>query len=456
MKKIERRFTASQLKTLGVGTHCDGGGLYLQCKLAKDGVTINRSWLFRFRLPSGGKLRDHGLGPLSTLTLAEAREKARQLRQARLDGRDPIEERKKARAVVAPRVLTFDECITRYIEARGAEWRNDIHREQWRTSLAQWAGPIIGRMSVAAVGTPEVLAVFNQKIPGGDGTFWTLRTETASRVRGRIERVIDWAKVAGHRQGENPARWRGHLSEVLAAPTKIAKVEHHAALHYGEVAAFVADLRAFTTTKAINVTALALEFVILTAVRTGEALEATWAEIDLAGKVWSIPEVRMKNGKSHKVPLTARMIEILERVASIRSNDYVFPSTRIDGPMANNTLLFFVRNTMKRDDLTVHGFRASFKTWSSEATKFQREIVEVALGHSQGKLDEAYQRGEYLEKRRRLMDAWAGFVSTKPQPRDDNVVPMRQATGRLISKKTTKALVKIASATADVRGERQG
>jgi integrase len=416
MRKIERRFTAAQLKTLGEGVHCDGLGLYLQVKVNHASDGFNRSWIFRYRTRDG-KLHDHGLGPLSTLSLAEARERARLLRQARLDGRDPIEERRATRATVAPRMITFDECIVRYIEARGAEWRSEVHRDQWQTSLTQWVSPIIGKTSVAAIDTPQVLAVFNQ--PVDDGTFWTKRTETASRVRGRIERILDWAKVAEHRQGENPARWRGHLSEVLATPTKIAKVEHHAALPFTDVGSFLVGLRALQGTNPIP---LAIEFAVLTAARVSEVLEATWSEIDLAAKAWNVPEEHMKGGNAHRVPLAPRAIAILERAAAVRSGDLIFPSSRTGEAMANTTLLQFVRQTMKRTDLTVHGCRATFKTWAEERTSFDTKLIEVALAHRiGGKLEAAYMRGDLFEKRRRLMDAWAAFID-KPSPAQNSSV----------------------------------
>jgi integrase len=411
MRKIERRFTASQLKTLGEGVHCDGGGLYVQVKPAKDGITFNRSWLFRYRLP-GGKLRDHGLGPLSTLTLAEARERARLLRQARSDGRDPIEERRAARAVVAPRVMTFDECIVGYIEAKSDGWRSEVHKEQWRTSLTQWVSPILGKLDIAGVDTPHLLAVFNQPVAGEGGTFWQRRTETASRVRGRIEKILDWARVAGHRQGENPARWRGHLAEVLPAPGKIAKVEHHAALAFTDVGSFLADLRALQGTNPIP---LAIEFAVLTAARIGEVLEATWSEIDLAAKAWNVPEEHMKGGKPHRAPLSPRGIEILERAAAVRSGDLIFPSVRTGSTMVSNVPLQFIRQTMNRHDLTIHGFRASFKTWAEERTSFDSKLIEAALAHGRDKLEEAYNRGDLFDKRRRLMDAWAAFVAKPAQ-----------------------------------------
>jgi integrase len=355
------------------------------------------------------------------LTLAEAREKARLLRQARLDGRDPIEERRAARAIVAPQVMTFDQCIVGYVEAKSDGWRSEVHKDQWEASLAQWVSPIIGKLDVAGIDTPHLLAVFHQRVPGEEGSFWQRRTETASRVRGRIEKILDWARVAGHRQGENPARWRGHLAEVLPAPAKIAKVEHHAALAFSDVGSFLVDLRALRGTNPIP---LAIEFAILTAARIGEVLEATWSEIDLAAKAWNVPEAHMKGGKPHRVPLSPRAIELLERASAVRSGDLIFPSTRTSRAMISNVPLQFIRQTMNRNDLTIHGFRASFKTWAEERTNFDSKLIEAALAHGRGKLEEAYNRGDLFEKRRRLMDAWTGFVSAKPQTREGNVAQM--------------------------------
>jgi integrase len=269
------------------GYHADGGGLYLQVT-----ATGAKSWVFRYRV--NGRLRDMGLGPLHTVSLAEARDKATQCRKLRLEGIDPIDARKAERLagkLEAAKSMTFAECAAAYIAAHEAGWRNPVHRAQWRSTLETYTGPILGHLPVQAVDLPLVMKVLEP--------IWTTKTETASRLRGRIESVLDWATVRGYRQGDNPARWRGHLENLLPKPGKVQKVEHHPALPYGEIGAFMALLR-----NEVGVGARALEFLILTAARTGEVIGATWGEIDLANKLWTIPAERIKAGKEHRVPLT--------------------------------------------------------------------------------------------------------------------------------------------------------
>jgi integrase len=374
------------------GMYADGGGLYLQ-------VTANgrRSWIFRFK--QNGRSRDMGLGSLATISLAEAREMAAECRRLRLTGIDPIESRKTDRLqaqLAAARSMTFDQCRDAFIEAHKSAWRNAKHRAQWANSLATYVGPVFGSMPIQSVDVALVTKVLEP--------IWSTKPETASRVRGRIERVLDWAKVRGFRQGENPARWRGHLDALLPAHSKVRKVKHHAALPYVQVGAFMAALR---TREAVA--ARALEFTILTAARTGEVLGARWDEIDFQTKVWVVPASRMKSGREHRVPLSRPAISVLKEMQARHSDDLVFPGDRRRKPLSNMAMLMMLRR-MDRADLTAHGFRSTFRDWSAECTNFPAEVAEAALAHVVGdKVEAAYRRGDPFQKRQRLMDAWAVY-----------------------------------------------
>lgn len=302
--------------------------------------------------------------------------------------------------------MTFRRAAETFIEAKRGSWKNAKHAEQWTATLERFAYPVIGERSVADIDIRAVLAVLEQPI--GASTFWNSRAETAKRVRGRIETVLDWAKVRELRTGENPARWGGNLE--MALPAKGPRVKHHAALPYTDVAAFLADLQARD-----GVSARALEFCILTAARTGEVLGAHWSEIDLDAKLWTIPGERMKAGNEHRVPLTDRCIEIVGPVKA--AGELVFPGPR--GQLSNMALLSVLAR-MGRDDVTVHGFRSTFRDWAAETTDHANEVVEMALAHTIGsKVEAAYRRGDLFEKRRRLMDDWAaacGVASATPSP----------------------------------------
>jgi integrase len=413
MARTIEKLTALKIeKELPAGMYGDGGGLYL--RVTDDGA---KNWVFRFML--NGRARWMGMGPLHTVALAEARKRAGEHRLRRHDGIDPIEarraERLKAR-LEAAKAITFQECAEGYIKAHRAGWRNDKHAAQWEATLATYAEPVIGKLSVQAIDTALVLKVLEP--------IWTTKPETAGRVRGRIEAVLDWAKVRDYRAGENPARWRGHLDKLLAARGKVRKVEHHAALPYDELPGFLVALR-----EQEGIAAMALEFTVLTAARTGETIFARWNEIDLLDKVWAVPADRMKAGKEHRVPLTARALAILEQMQKHRTADdgFVFPGDKPGKPLSNMALLMLLRR-MNRDDLTTHGFRATFKTWASERTGFLNEIVEAALAHVVGsKVEQAYRRGDMFEKRRRLMQQWATFCTTAPaQATGTNVASIRQ------------------------------
>jgi integrase len=376
------------------GRYPDGHGLYLQ--VSKWGT---KAWIFRFM--KDGRARHMGLGPLHTLSLQEARERARRARQALLDGIDPIDNRTEIRLAEraqAAKRITFKEAAAKYIGAQRAGWKNAKHADQWEATLTTYAYPTIGNLSVADVDTAHVLKIIEP--------IWVSKTETASRVRGRVEAVLDWAAARKSRPAENPARWRGHLDKLLPARSKVRKVEHHPAMPYAKVAAFLQEIR-----QGSSVSALALEFTILTACRTGEVIGARWDEIDFAHKVWKVPGVRMKSGREHRVPLSARSIAILKSVPRIKDCHFIFSGAREGQHLSNMAMLELLRER-RGDRFTVHGFRSSFRDWAAEQTNFPREIAEAALAHVLGdKTEAAYQRGDLLEKRRKLMDAWARYCS---------------------------------------------
>lgn len=341
-----------------------------------------------------------GLGPLADLPLAEAREAAAACRKLLLAGIDPIEDRKRIRAeqATAGGAHTFKDVAERYIKAHEGGWRNAKHAAQWGTSLATYAYPQLGDTPVARVDTAAVMRALDP--------VWQAKSETASRVRGRIESILDYATAHGWRMGDNPARWRGHLSNLLPAPRTVAKVEHHAALPYSEVRAFLADVTGEGGTGAV-----ALRFVILTACRTSEALGATWREMDLDRAVWTVPGARMKAGREHRVPLSAGALALLAEMgqAGMEPDAFVFPGSGKSGHLSNMTLMALLRR-MERPDLTVHGFRSTFRDWAAEETSHPREVAEMALAHAlKDKTEAAYRRGDLFAKRAALMAEWAAF-----------------------------------------------
>jgi integrase len=397
--------TASRAKRRGY--YGDGGGLFLQ--VSASGA---KSWVFRFKV--NGKLREMGLGPTHTITLAEARQKALECRKARLDGADPIEARRAKRMAAkldAAKAMTFKACAEHYIAAHKAGWRSPKSLKAWEGTLSSDVYPILGCLPVQTIDTALAMKVLEP--------IWMQKPETASRVRGRIESIIDWATARGYRTGENPARWRGHLENLLPHKAKVRRVEHHAALPYAEIAAFMTALR-----QQEGVAARALEFAILTAARTGEVIGARWEEINVAEKLWTIPAARMKAGKEHRVPLSAPALVILEDLAKVRESGFVFLGGRHGRPISNMAMLMTLRR-MKRDDLTAHGFRSSFRDWAAERTTFPAEVAEMALAHTvSDKVEAAYRRGDLFEKRRQLTEAWAKFCNTTPLI--GQVVPIRQ------------------------------
>ena len=390
------------------GMLADGNGLYLQVTRANA-----RSWIFRYY--RNGKSREMGLGSLNAVGLAGARLKAAACRGLLADGIDPIAARdaeRTQRALEDARAITFDQCAEAFITAHGAAWKNQKHIAQWKATLRTYVSPVFGSLPVQAVDVALVMKVLEP--------IWTTKPETAARIRGRIESVLNWAKARGYRTGENPALWKGHLDNLLPAHSKIAKVKHHAALPYDQTSQFIDALR-----RQDGIAPLALEFAILTAARTGEIIGARWAEIDLEAKVWTVPASRMKNGREHRVPLSVEALAVLNKVSEGDPEEFVFAG-RKKRPLSNMAFLMLLRR-MGHDKLTAHGFRSTFRDWAAERTNFQAEIAEAALGHVVGnKVEAAYRRGDFFEKRRRLMEAWAQFATTAPS--DAVVVSLREAT----------------------------
>jgi integrase len=391
------------------GLHFVGGvpGLALQVTTAKA-----RSWVLRIRV--GARRRDMGLGGLDEKTLAQARELAREARARVKVGTDPIDERKAARSASKAAqlaALTFEQCATQYLAAKSPEWKNAKHAQQWRNTLEQYAYPVIGPLLVRDVELPQIKAVLDP--------IWTTKTETASRLRGRIESVLNWAAANGYRSGLNPARWRGHLDKLLAKPSKVAKVVHHAAMPLSEVGAFMVKLRA-----AEGMGARALEFAILTAARSGEVRGATWAEVDTNDAVWIVPAERMKAGREHRVPLSPAAVKLLKVLPRMAGTNLVFPAPR-GGVLSDMTL----GAVLRRMDVGAvpHGFRSTFRDWCSERTSYPHQIAEMALAHTIGnKVEAAYRRGDLFDKRRKLMSEWATFCA-RVEPARGAVVPMRRA-----------------------------
>lgn len=377
------------------GYYFDGAGLYLQ--VAKGG---SKSWILRYVID--GRAREMGLGSLVTFSLADARERAIRYRQSIADGTDPIEERKVsllAKRMTDANVITFDKAAQKYIAANESGWRNAKHGEQWRNTLTTYASPVVGDLSVSLITTAHVLRILEP--------IWSTKTETATRVRGRIEKVLDWAKVQGYRSGDNPALWRGHLSEALPKPSKVANEEHHAALPWLEIGAFMVVLSTMPGTAA-----RALELIILTATRTSEVLNSKWAEFDLDAGLWIIPKQRMKGFREHRVPLSESAIRILRKQPT--SGEFVFPGSK-EGTALSNMSCLAVLKRMGRSDLTVHGFRSTFRDWVSESTAYPRDVAEMALAHAiEDKSEAAYRRGDLIEKRRALMADWGRFCATEP------------------------------------------
>jgi integrase len=397
-RTIHKLYPAKVTKS-GKGKFCDGGGLWL----VKDSRNTGR-WSYRYQFEN--KSHELGLGSIHTITLTEAREKAKQLRKLQDEDIDPLTERRAARAqkkIEAAQAVTFRDYAAEYIERNRRKWSSPKHAAQWVQSLVAYVYPLIGNLSVAAIDTEAVKQVLQQHIDGV--SFWSAYPETASRVRGRIEKVLDAAKISGKRDGENPARWRGHLQHLFPARGEVekGKKKHFAAMRYCEVPSFMEALR-----RQHGIAARALEFTVLTAARVGEVLAMTWEETD--GGVWTIPAHKMKTKEEHRVPLSKRAIEILEIVKSDSHGPYVFPGR--GGKLAGKTLREVLASI--RPGYTVHGFRSSFRDWAAEATEFPREVAEMALAHAVGdETERAYRRTKLFDRRRSLMADWAAFCGGK-------------------------------------------
>lgn len=364
------------------GRHSDGGGLYLNVS-----AVGTKSWLFMWT-PAGSKRREMGLGAYPAVSLAKARAKATEYRAAVAEGRDPIAERAKE---AEP---TFGECADKFLTSMEGSWRNEKHRAQWKMTLEEYCKSIRTKR-VSMIGTEEVLQVLKP--------IWTTKPETASRLRGRIERVLDFAKTKGWREGENPALWRGHLKNVLPARRKLTR-GHHAAMAFHQVPAFVVRLRS-----AEAMAARALEFLILTAARSGEVYGAKWAEIDLVAGLWTIPAERMKAAKEHRVPLSDRALSLVKSLYDSRVSDFVFPGQKKDHSLSTSAMEMLLRRL--EVDVTVHGFRSSFRDWAGDKTTFPRDLAEAALAHEIGNaVERAYRRADAIEKRRKLMQAWSDYL----------------------------------------------
>ena len=416
MAKAGKR--VGKLTALGVasakepGLFGDGANLFL--KVDERG---NKSWIVRFVI--AGRQRKLGLGATHTVSLAEAREKAAEARKLLQEGRDPVEARRAALAaarVANAKALTFDQCAERYIEAHRAGWKSDKHAAQWAATIKTYVSPTFGSLPVAEIDTGMVMQVLSP--------IWAKKSETANRVRGRIESVLSWAEVHAYRGGgKNPAQWRGHLDQLLPPRGKVRKVVHWSALPYAKLPQFMIALR-----DQPGVAARALEFAIHTATRTSETLNATWSEIDLDKKLWVIPEDRMKASREHRVPLSAAVLSILKEMNELRTSDYIFPGAKRGKSLSNMALLVLL-SRMQRSDLTAHGFRSTFRDWVSEQTNFPSELAEMALSHMVGdKVEQAYRRGDMFEKRVALMDAWSSYchVVTFRCEQGDSDPPARQ------------------------------
>lgn len=410
-KKLHNALTPLAVKNAKPGRHADGGGLHL---LVKDSGA--RSWVFRYMLH--GKTRDIGLGAAGPagISLANARDLAAALRLKVKSGTDPLAEREKAEIAARAEAqatmiagITFRKVAEAYIAANEESWRNSKHRQQWRNTLETYVYPIIGDVAAGDIGTEHVLQIIEP--------IWKDKPETASRIRGRVETILDAAKVRGYRSGENPARWRGHIAQILPARAKLTR-GHHKALPYEDVPKFMEALR-----KREAVAALALEFTILTATRTSEALGALKSEFDIDKAIWTIPAARMKAGKEHRVPLSPRALEIVTAM-QIASGEWLFPGTK-SGRLSSMAMSMLLKRM--NVDATVHGFRSSFRDWSAERTSYAHEVCEMALAHTIGnKSEAAYRRGDLFEKRRRLMSDWAAFCASGAES-GANVTPIRQA-----------------------------
>lgn len=404
--KLEAKL-AAEIEAKPPGRHGFGDGLWL------DVGGRRRSWSFRYMV--AGRARAMGLGSYPTVSMADARRKIEDARSLIAAGKDPIDQRRSAKAertLEANRSVTFDQAAAAYIREHETGWRNPKHRAQWRSSLATYASPTIGKLPVADITTEHVLAVLRP--------IWKKKPETAVRVRGRVETVLASAIAQGWAKEPNVARWHNHLQMVLPARSKVAPVQPHPALPYSELPAFLAALRPRE-----DFSSWAMQFAILTAARSGEVRGMVWTELDLDPALWVVPASRMKAHREHVVPLSEAALAVIEKAAAVRGkSEFVFPGMQPHRPLSDMSLLALLRR-LGRDDITTHGFRATFKTWASDCTDYPREVIEAALAHTIGEqAEQSYQRGSWLPRRRALMDDWARFCGGQ---RTGAVVPLRVA-----------------------------
>lgn len=419
MARQQQRLSALQVSKLTKpGLYGDGGGLTLQIT-----PTGAKSWLFRYMV--AGKPFGMGLGPTHTVSLAEARQKALEARKLLIDGINPLVAKKQSQVAAAlanAKMMTFDQCAEAYILAHKASWKNAKHADQWTNTLNTYASPVFGGLPVAEIDTGLVVKCL--------APIWESKTETASRLRGRIESVLGWATTSGYRTGENPARWKGHLENLLATISKTSRTKHHPSLPWQRIGAFMAALRVRE-----GVAARAVEFAILTACRSGEVRGARWAEFDTVGKVWTIPAERMKAKREHEVPLSDAALAVLESITKGDDADVVFAGTK-GQPLSDMSLTAVIRrmngdekpawSDANGDGITVHGFRSTFRMWTAETTNYPREVAEHALAHQlPDAVERAYQRGSQFAKRAALMTEWAMYCATVPT--DAVVKPIRGA-----------------------------
>ncbi len=396
MPKKARELSAMEVKRITrKGLHAVGGVAGLLLQVSPSGT---RSWILRVLI--GSKRRDIGLGGYPDVSLAHARDNAREVREKIKQGIDPIEEKQanKIRLITEQAALiSFDEAARRCLANKSLEFRNKKHAAQWGKTLETYASPVIGSLPVSKIELTHIIKILEP--------IWLEKTETAKRVRGRIENVLDWAAVSGYRTGENPARWKGHLDNIFPKPSKVAKVVHHKALPREELGTFMQNLK-----RREGIAARALEFLILTATRSGEVRHAVWSEIDLSARLWVIPAERMKAGKEHRVPLSNEAIKLLKNLPTIEGEEHLFPAPR--GGALSDTALSAVVKRMKVQAVP-HGFRSTFRDWCAEETNFPHNVAEMTLAHTIGnKVEAAYRRGDLLAKRTLLMEQWAKFCNT--------------------------------------------
>lgn len=415
MAKSVQLLSPTALARKPIGLHHDGAGLYLQ---VKNG---GRSWVLRYM--RNAKARHMGLGPIADVSLAKARRKAAEYRSLLHDGGDPIEVRKaskEAARVSAAKNVTFKQCAERYVEALKSGWRNAKHAKQWLSTLETYAFPLLGALPVQAIDTALVMKVLQP--------IWAEKTETATRVRQRIEAVLNWATTRGFRKGENPARWRGHLDSLLPKASKVHKTTHFEAMPYDDLPPFFADI-----SKRKTVSARALAFTVLTAARSGETRNATLQEIDFKKAIWTVPPERTKSGREHRVPLAKEALAVLRGLPHLRDDDrgaLLFPNAE-NRALSDTAMRKYLQEDMKRPGLTVHGFRSTFRVWAAERTNVPREIAEAALGHVIGdRTEAAYLRSDFFDRRQKLMEMWGKFCASDATLAGKKVVPFRKKVAR--------------------------